>query len=63
VGCSGPVCPTSVALGPARQSLSVAVARKSKEPNLMLLAGVKVSTLADANGLAIGVKKVTLARL
>lgn len=49
-------------LGSARQSSPVAVA-KSKEPNLVLLPGAKVSTPTDADELAIGVKKRRLARL
>jgi hypothetical protein len=52
------VPPVSVAWDPARQSSLMAVVRKSKEPNLMLLLGVKVSTSTDADKLAIGVKKV-----
>jgi hypothetical protein len=39
MGCLGLVRPASVALGLARQSSLVAVASKSKEPNLMLLLG------------------------
>lgn len=50
---------TLVALGLVRQSSPVAVAKKSKEPNLMLLrgGGAKVLTPACADELAIRVKK------
>jgi hypothetical protein len=54
----GPMRPVSVDLGLARQSSPMAIARKSKEPNLMLLPGVKVSTPIGANELAIRVKTI-----
>jgi hypothetical protein len=48
----------SIALDPARRSLPVAAARKSRELNLMLLQGAKVLPPADADELAIGVKNI-----
>jgi hypothetical protein len=58
VGRSDPMHSASIALGLAGQNSPVAVARKSKESNLMLLSRVKASTPTDADELAIGVKKV-----
>jgi hypothetical protein len=45
-----------------RRGSPVVAARKSREPNLMLLPGAKVSTPIGADELAIRVKKVALAR-
>jgi hypothetical protein len=58
-GHSGPVRSVLVALGSSRQSSPVAVERKLKESNLMMLPRVTALTPADADELAIGVKKVT----
>jgi hypothetical protein len=54
----GPMPAAVDTLGPTWQSSPVAVARKSREPNMIRLLGAKVSPPADEGDWAIGVESV-----